>query len=75
MFHLFRKKEKRTTYFIIGTFAYWIMAHTIAIIIAKINDTSASGNVIIIPDSNIFGNDSKNNSILSLLKSVYYSTP
>ena len=44
------------------------MAHTIAIIIAKINDTSASGHVIIIPEINIFENDSKNNSILSLLK-------
>ena len=51
------------------------MAHTIAINMAMINDTSASGNVITIPDINIFGNDSKNNSILSLLKSVYYSTP
>ena len=44
------------------------MAHTIAISIAIINDASASGNVIIIPEINIFGNDSKNNSILSLPK-------
>ena len=44
------------------------MAHTIAKSIAIINDTSASGNVIIIPEINIFENDSKNNSILSLLK-------
>lgn len=44
------------------------MAHTIAISIAIINDTSASGNVITIPEINIFENDSKNNYILSLLK-------
>ena len=37
-------------------------------IIARTKEMTAKGNVITIPEINIFGNDSKNNSILSLSK-------
>jgi hypothetical protein len=40
------------------------MANTIA----RTKEMTAKGNVITIPEINIFGNDSKNNSILSLPK-------
>ena len=55
-------------YFITGTFAYCIKAQKMANIIARTKEMTAKGNVITIPEINIFGNDSKNNSILSLPK-------